>query len=75
MRVLQVGGPPSLNDPTFFKSPTDLSPYFLAVAFVTASASVSKNGVGVSALMPCAASSCLASLYVAVAVLGEEAWW
>ena len=65
MRVLHVGGPPSLNAPTFFRSPTDLSPYFFAFAFVTASASVSKNGVGESAAMPCAASSCLASLNVA----------
>ena len=45
-RVLHSGRPPNLNAPTFFMSEIVFRPYFFAVAFVTANASVSKNGVG-----------------------------
>ena len=41
LRVLHSGKPPSLKLPAFFRSPIDFSPYFFAVAFVTATTSVS----------------------------------
>ena len=40
-RVLHSGKPPNLKLPTFFRSATVFSPYFFAVAFVTAITSVS----------------------------------
>src|SRR4051812_20391742 len=40
-RVLHSGKAPNLKLPTFFRSPIDFSPYFFAVAFVTATTSVS----------------------------------
>jgi hypothetical protein len=40
-RVLHSGKPPNLKLPAFDRSAIDLSPYFLAVAFVTATTSVS----------------------------------
>ena len=46
LRVLHSGKPPSLKLPAFLRSPIDFRPYFVAVAFVTATTSVSKNGVG-----------------------------
>ncbi len=46
----------------------------MAVAFVTATWSVSKNGVGFSTVYPLAPSSDFASAYVAAAVFGEVLW-
>ena len=64
-----------MNAPTFFRSPIDLRPYFFAVAFVTATTSVSKNGVALRTVKPFAASSLRASFVVAAAVPGEKLWW
>ena len=42
---------------------------------MTATTSVSKNGVGFSTVKPFAASSFFASAYVAFAVFADDVWW
>src|SRR4051794_11839825 len=75
LRISQSGKPPNLKLAAFLRSAIDFSPYFFAVAFVTATTSVSENGVAFSRVKPRLRSSCFARLYVAVAELPDFGRW
>src|SRR5262249_23015001 len=75
LRVWHSGNAANLKLPTFFRSGIDLRRYFLAVALVTATTSVSKKGVALRTVNPLPASSLRARAVVLAAVFGEKLWW